>query len=206
MDRQGAVMGDVAKYFDDRADGWFEMEANTKSPVQPAVALMADVGPGSCVLDVGCGLGVMIPVYLEFEVAHVLCVDVSEKMIELARGRWAAHPEIEFRAIDATLLDAPGQFDAVVIYNAYPHIMNREAFVSNVHDVLSDGGRFVVAHGTGKDGINSHHAAVAAGVSLGLKSALEESAVWAGLFEIDAVVDTPAFFAFAGRKKAGAGE
>lgn len=194
-------MGNVAEYFNAKADGWAEMENSTKSRVQPAVALMAGVGPGSRVLDVGCGLGVMVPVYLDLGAARVLCIDVSERMIELARERWADCPEIECQVADAAQLDAPGQFDAVVIYNAYPHIMDRAALVANVHAMLADGGRFVVAHGSGKDEINSHHAAVAAGVSLGLRAAAEEAAGWDELFTIDAVVDTPSFYAFSGCKK-----
>ena len=194
-------MSKVADYFDAKADGWAAVENSTRSCVQPAVAMMAGVGQGSRVLDVGCGLGVMVPVYLDLGAERVLCVDVSERMIELARERWSGHPEIGVQVADAALLDASGMFDAVVIYNAYPHIMDRAALVANVHAMLVDGGRFVVAHGSGKDEINSHHAAVAAGVSHGLRSATEEAEVWEGLFAIDAVVDTPAFFAFSGCKK-----
>ena len=195
-------MDKIAEYFDEKASSWAEMERCTKSSVQPAVARMAGVGSGSRVLDVGCGLGVMVPVYLDMEVGHVLGVDVSQNMVDLACERWSDKPEVEFLAVDAGELDAPGSFDAVVAYNVYPHIMNREAFVANVHKMLVDDGRFVVAHGAGKDAINSHHDAVAAGVSLGLKPAAEEALPWSDLFEIDAVVDTPAFYAFAGRKKA----
>ena len=198
---KGCPMDKVADYFDDKADGWAEMENSTRSCVQPAVAATAGVVPGSRVLDVGCGLGVMVPVYQERGATHVLCIDVSEKMIELARERWSSCPEIECQVADVVSLDAPGQFDAVVIYNAYPHIMDREALVSNVYSLLADGGRFVVAHGSGKDEINSHHAAVAAGVSLGLRPAAEEAAAWEGLFVVDAVVDTPLFFAFSGYKR-----
>ena len=194
-------MNNVATYFDQRAESWIEMEKHTKSPVQPAVALMAGIGEGTRVLDLGCGLGVMMPVYLQLDAARVVGVDVSENMIELARERWADEARIDFLAADAAELDLDEQFDAVVIYNAYPHFMNRQALVNTCHRLLVDGGRFVVAHGTGKDGINSHHEAVAAGVSLGLKSAREESTAWEGLFEIDALVDTPGFYAFAGRKK-----
>ena len=193
-------MSDVASYFDQRADSWTSMEQRTKSPVQPAVALMASIGEGSRVLDLGCGLGVMMPVYQQLGAAHVLGIDVSERMIELARERWAGEPWVDFLAADAAELDIDEQFDAVVIYNAYPHFMNRPGLVQTCHRLLVNDGRFVVAHGAGKDNINSHHEAVAAGVSLGLASAREESAAWERLFEIDALVDTPCFYAFAGKK------
>jgi len=194
-------MENVAEYFDRKAAAWDQMERNTKTPVQPAAALMAGVGQGARVLDVGSGLGVMVPVYLQLGAGSVLCVDVSEEMTARASERWAECPEVRCLAGDAAALDMPGQFDAVVVYNAYPHIMEREAFVRNMHGLLADGGRFVVAHGAGKDVINSHHDAVAAGVSLGLRAASEEAQAWEALFDIDALVDTPAFYAFAGSKK-----
>lgn len=193
-------MNKVAAYFDERASSWIEMEKHTKSPVQPAVAVMAGVGSGSRVLDLGCGLGVMMPVYRSMGVARVVGVDVSENMVELARERWADEPWAAFIAADATELDLDERFDCVVVYNAYPHFMDRPALVSACYRLLVDGGRFVVAHGTGRDGINAHHEAVAAGVSIGLGPAREESAVWEGPFRIDALVDTPGFYAFAGRK------
>jgi len=194
-------MNKVANYFDERADSWLGMEQHTKSPVQAAVAIMAGVGAGSRVLDLGCGLGVMVPIYRQLGAARVVGVDVSEKMVELARKRWAGEANYEFVAADAAALDTDDRFGAVVIYNAYPHFMDRPALVKTCHRLLCEDGRFVVAHGTGKDEINSHHQAVAAGVSLGLKPASREAHAWQELFEIDAIVDTPGFYAFAGRKR-----
>ena len=194
-------MNKVADYFDERANSWIKMEERTRSPLQSAVAVMAGVGADSRVLDLGCGLGVMMFVYRDLGVARAVGVDVSEKMIDLARERWADEPWAEFIAADAVELDLDERFDSVVIYNAYPHFMDRPALVRACHRLLADGGRFVVAHSVGKDHINMHHDVVAAGVSIGLKSAQEESAAWEGLFEIDAIVDTPGFYAFAGKKR-----
>ena len=191
----------VAAYFDEKASMWEEMEKHTKSTVQAAVAVMAGVVEGSRVLDLGCGLGVMIPVYLQLDAAHILGVDISQKMIRKAQERWADYPNIEFDAIDACMLTGESRFDSIVIYNAYPHFMNRPALVETCARLLVKEGRFCIAHGTGRNGINSHHDAVAAGVSLGLKKAREESAIWQKLFEIDAIVDTPGFYAFAGQLK-----
>lgn len=192
------MMSGIARYFDERADGWLAMEEHTKSPVQPAVALMAGIHEGSRVLDLGCGLGVMMPVYEQLGVARAVGVDVSSRMIDIARKRWADHPEFEFIVGDGAALQLPESFDAVVIYNAYPHFMDRIGLVESCRSLLAEGGRFVVAHGTGRDGINAHHDAVAAGVSLGLQGPAEESAVWESAFLIDALIDTPDFYGFAG--------
>lgn len=191
----------VARYFDDRAAEWELMERSTSSPLQPAVALMAGAGEGAAVLDVGSGLGVMVPAYLDAGVQRVLGVDVSPEMAARANGCWAHCPQVEFLAADIAHLETDERFDAVVIYNAYPHLMEREALVANCARLLREGGRFIVAHSTSRQAINSHHEAVAAGVSLGLQPAAREAEAWEGPFAIDVLVDTPAFYAFGGAKR-----
>lgn len=188
----------VAAYFDARADGWLQMEASTASPLQPAVAALAGVGPGARVLDIGCGLGVMMSTYLQLDVAFVLGVDVSSRMVSLAQERWAAEERVSFAVGDAAHMSFEKPFDSVVIYNAYPHLMDRPALVRACAAALVPGGRFVVAHSTGRQHINAHHEAQAAGVSLPLGPADEESHVWRSRFSIDGIVDAPRFFAFCG--------
>lgn len=192
----------VIQFFDERADGWLAMEQNASRALQPAVARMAGVFEGSRVLDIGCGLGAMAQTYLDAKAEYVLGVDISPKMITLASKRWEHEPSLEFVAADASTLSFSDEecFDAVVIYNAYPHFFNRSALVSACAAALKPGGRFVVAHSTGKEGINAHHDAHAAGVSLGLEDACQEAQAWQGSFAIDGVVDTPGFYAFCGSK------
>ena len=193
-------MADVAAYFDERAEGWLEMEDSTRSPLQPAVAALAGVAPGSSVLDLGCGLGVMVPTYLELGAARVMGVDISEQMVRLASQRWQDEERVEFVAGDAACLSFAGAFDSVVIYNAYPHFMDRPALVEMCWRALAPGGRFVVAHSVGRERINAHHDAVAAGVSVGLQAADAEKTPWEERFAIDALIDTPRFYAFAGER------
>lgn len=203
MNENESYNATIADYFDARAPQWLQMEEHTQSPLQPAVAALAGVREGARVLDLGCGLGVMVPTYLQIGVAHVLGVDVSQVMIDLAKERWVQYPQIEFVANDAATMDLVERretFDSVVIYNAYPHFMNRTALVENCARALRSGGRFVVAHSTGRAEINMHHEAVAAGVSKSLEPAVDEAKVWETHFTIDALVDTPEFFAFAGSK------
>lgn len=193
-------MDAVSAYFDEKAKNW-DTEAHTESPVQGAVARLAGVCEGVSVLDLGCGTGVMVDVYLDLGASRVLGIDVSSKMIEVANEKYAADDRVSFMAIDAIDIDASDCFDSVVIYNAYPHFMDRPALASKVAQCLVPGGRFVVAHGMGKDVINSHHGSVPENVTLGLRSAEEESGIWSELFELDALVDTPFFYAISGRKR-----
>ena len=194
-------MDEIAAYFDERADSWDESGCSGESRVQGAVLSLVDLKPGDSVLDLGCGTGVMIPFYLAAQAGKIVAVDVSEKMVERAREKFGGEPSVELRASDALSLDEGERFDAAVIYNAYPHFPDKLALVEKVYRLLKPGGRFVVAHGSGKDAINRHHEAVAAGVSCGLRAASEESVLWADKFEIEALVDTPGFYAFSGVRR-----
>ncbi|WP_417059631.1 class I SAM-dependent methyltransferase [Ellagibacter isourolithinifaciens] len=194
-------MDEIAAYFDERADSWDESGCSGESRVQGAVLSLVDLKPGDSVLDLGCGTGVMIPFYLAAQAGKIVAVDVSEKMVERAREKFGNEPSVELRASDALSLDEGERFDAAVIYNAYPHFPDKLALVEKVYRLLKPSGRFVVAHGSGKDAINRHHEAVAAGVSCGLRAASEESVLWADKFEIEALVDTPGFYAFSGVRR-----
>lgn len=194
-------MDEIAAYFDERADSWDESGCSGESRVQGAVLSLVDLKSGDSVLDLGCGTGVMIPFYLAARAGKIVAVDVSEKMVERAREKFGGEPSVELRASDALSLDEGERFDAAVIYNAYPHFPDKLALVEKVYRMLKPSGRFVVAHGSGKDAINRHHEAVAAGVSCGLRAASEESVLWADKFEIEALVDTPGFYAFSGVRR-----
>lgn len=194
-------MDEVAAYFNERAGKWDESGCSGESRVQGAVLSLVDLKPGDTVLDLGCGTGVMVPFYLTAKAGKIVAVDVSEKMVERAREKFGGEPSVELRASDALSLDEGERFDAAVIYNAYPHFPDKLALVEKVYRLLKPSGRFVVAHGSGKDAINRHHEAVAAGVSCGLRAASEESALWADKFEIEALVDTPGFYAFSGVRR-----
>ena len=194
-------MDKVAAYFNERAGKWDENGCSGESRVQGAVLSLVDLKPGDSVLDLGCGTGVMIPFYLAARAGKIVAVDVSENMIERAKEKFGHEPSVELRAQDVLSLDEAERFDAAIIYNAYPHFPNKPALVEKVYRLLKPKGRFAVAHGIGRDAINRHHEAVAAGVSCGLRAASEESALWADKFEIEALVDTPGFYAFSGVRR-----
>lgn len=191
----------VASYFDERAGKWDESGCSGESRVQNAVLSLVNLKPGDSVLDLGCGTGVMVPCYIAAKAGRIVAVDVSEKMIAQAKRKFEGEPAVEFHICDALDLPENERFDAVIIYNAYPHFSEKKALVEKVYRLLKPEGRFAVAHGIGRAAINQHHEAVAAGVSSGLGPANEEAALWSKKFNIEALVDTPGFYAFSGVRK-----
>lgn len=84
--------------------------------------------------------GVMIPFYLASQAGKIVAVDVSENMIERAKEKFGNEPSVELCASDALSLDEGERFDAVVIYNAYPHFFEKAALVEKVYRLVKTGG------------------------------------------------------------------
>ena len=187
----------VKEFFNERAAFWDE-EIPEILPQRTAAAIIAGVKKGSSVLDIACGTGVMFDEYLALGASQITGIDIAEKMIEKAQEKFSGDPRITLVAGDVLEYDDCG-FDAAVMYNAYPHFADKDALLKKVASMLIPGGRFTVAHGAGRQMINSHHSSVGAGqVSVGLGSAEDEAAAWEKYFDVDVLADTPEVYIISG--------
>ena len=194
-------IGTIGAYFDERAANWNE-QAEPAGAKHLMVAQLASVHEGSRVLDVGCGTGIMERAYLELGASSIVALDLSEKMLACARKTFADVPPERLRFECSDILDFASDepFDAVVIYNAYPHILDKKALVRNVASLLKPHGRFLVAHGMGRETLNAHHANVPHDVTSDLLPAREAAQDWQEAFEIDMVADTSYLYFFGGTR------
>jgi SAM-dependent methyltransferase len=69
-----------------RAAGWAEQWGAFAAPAREALAEAAGIGPGTRVLDIGCGSGELCALAAE-RGAEVAGIDAAEGMIEIARRR-----------------------------------------------------------------------------------------------------------------------
>ncbi|MBO4535204.1 MAG: class I SAM-dependent methyltransferase, partial [Clostridia bacterium] len=123
-------------------------------------ALLAGLGirQGDRVLDVACGTGVVTALLHELTQSPVVGVDISPKMIEIARGKYADRPWASFHEGDFVEMDVGQGFDFVLIYNAYPHFEDPRALSAKIAEVLKPSGRFAILHSLSRAQLDMHHA------------------------------------------------
>ena len=110
-----------------------------------AVAALAEVQPAR-ILEIGCGLGEFAERMARELAADVLAVDISPRMVELARARG-----VDARVADAEELPfGDGEFDAVVANWVLQHPPDLDRGLAEIDRVLSDRGRLVAATFSGE--------------------------------------------------------
>lgn len=110
---------------------------------KPALFSLIPDLKGKRVLDLGCGYGENCKVFAEMGASYVLGIDLSEKMLEVAR-RENAHPQVDYRVMNMedihTLRD---QFDIIISSLALHYIHDFDGLVQKVSALLTDSGYFI---------------------------------------------------------------
>ncbi len=172
MANRNPLNEEVRAIWDQNADFWDEHmgEGNAfhKLLIEPAQLDLLKIAGGEVILDAACGNGQFARKMAELG-AHVIAVDVSERMIELAKARSAGHPgQIEFRVCDCTdreklLMLGEDRFDHVVCTMALMDMAEIEPLISAAAKLLKADGHFVFSllhpcfnSGMTKQGLERH--------------------------------------------------
>jgi ubiquinone/menaquinone biosynthesis C-methylase UbiE len=151
-----------AAYFDsiaDKWDGWQDL--SDEATARLAVGL-DDFGLGKdeTVIDVGCGTGNLTRVILGklSPAGRVIAVDVSARMIDLARSK-LPDPRVTWHVADARHLPLDASsVDRIICYSVWPHFDDHAAVMSELSRVLRPGGRLHVWHMISREMVNHIHA------------------------------------------------
>ena len=190
---------DVTDFFDRHAENW-DADMIRNDTIIATILDNAGVGKGKKVLDVACGTGVLFGDYLGRNVAHVTAVDISPKMVEIARTKYPDAP-IEVLCADVETTDFAEKFDAIVIYNAFPHFSDPDKVISVLSKHLAPGGILTVAHGMSRACIDSRHTQAASTVSLGLMHEDDMAALFAKYLTVTAKISDDTMYQVCGRKE-----
>lgn len=177
---------DLRHFFDSIAPTWRNRDEEFE--ICEYIIDLTDIALGSVAADIGCGKGVMLPHLLKTQPAKVFAVDISANMLQYARQ---AHSDkrIEFVHEDIMSAQLP-MLDVALMYNVYPHFMDKAALVKKIAALVKTGGTAVIAHGASKERINGcHQAGEKEKHSTALRAAEVEAELFAPYFKTVQLID-----------------
>ena len=189
---------DVIEFFDRCAPSWDAGLIRSDRKIN-IILDNAGVREGSLVLDVACGTGVLIPDYIR-RGADVTGIDISPEMIKLAERKYAG-TGVRFICGDIETADVGQGFDAIVVYNAFPHFPDPERLIFRLSGLLAEGGVLTVAHGMSREKIDAHHHGSASKVSMGLMPAEQLAGIFGRYLDVTAVISDEDMYQVAGKRR-----
>ena len=160
----------------------------------------AEVEKGKDILDVACGTGVMIDYYLQREVASITGIDFSEKMCEIASEKFKNNDNVKIICEDVEEYTSDKKYDAIIVYNSFPHFPNAERLISHLSNLLNKDGILTIAHGMSIDSINSHHSNVSNDIKTELIEAEKLAEIFSKYLEVKTIISNDNMYQVAGRR------
>ncbi len=187
---------DIIEFFDRCAPGWDDDMVRNEDVIA-AILTLGGIRQGMDVLDVACGTGVLFPDYFAREVGSLTAIDISPEMAKIAAAKF---PQAHVICGDVEEADFGRQFDAVMVYNAFPHFPDPARLIAALAKLTKPGGRLSVAHGMSRAALIDHHKR-ASKVSIDLLPETELAALFAPWFEVDVVISTDRMYQVSGVRR-----
>ena len=190
---------DIITFFDKCAPWWdSDMVRN-----EDLIAMILDNGgikENIHVLDVACGTGVLFPDYLKRNVASVTGIDISPEMAKIAQEKF---PDVKVICGDVETVEFSQKFDAIMVYNAFPHFPDPAHLIKVLAGLVKPGGKLSVAHGMSRAQLTNHHAGRASSVSIDLLHEKELAALMEPYFDVEVMISNDRMYQVAGTRREG---
>ncbi|MDE6412282.1 MAG: class I SAM-dependent methyltransferase, partial [Eubacterium sp.] len=160
----------------------------------------AEIKGGKDILDVACGTGVLFPDYLKRNVNSLTGIDISPKMANIAKSKFSAE-QVTVICGDVEEFSFDKKFDAVVVYNAFPHFPNPERIIARLSSLVKQGGTVTVAHGMSREMLKKHHSGAAKNVSIGLISEDELADIFSKYLKVTVKISNDEMYQVVGIKE-----
>lgn len=190
---------EIAAFFDRCAPQW-DADMIRNEDIITAILDNGGIKEGIHVLDVACGTGVLFPDYLKRGVASVTGIDLSPEMAKIAQSKF---PEVTVICGDVEVTEFDRKFDAVMVYNAFPHFPDPANLIRVLAGLVKPGGKLSVAHGMSRDALTNHHAGRASRVSIDLLHEKELAALFEPYFDVDVMISSDRMYQVSGVRREG---
>lgn len=144
-----------AAFFNAKAATWDAKDKHA-SALPGLFTELAGIHENSCVLDIGCGTGIMFEAFIQAHAHHITALDLSTEMLKQAQQK--ANETFTLLNKDIYTFKTAERFNAVIMCNVYPHLGDKAQLVDIIKRLLAPGGRFLVCHTLSKDALNAVHA------------------------------------------------
>ena len=189
----------IREFFDSLAPTWDD--DNEIDPRMDSWLDQIGIQPGSKVLDLACGTGVITGLLSKRSQAEVVGLDLSPKMIDMAKKKYEGNPNVSFLCGDFYRYVPDHSYHFIVLFNAYPHFIDRDELREAFKRNLGPKGRFAILHSLGREQLNHHHEGCACEVSRGLSPVEEEWAYFQKDFQPILLEENESHYFIIGQKK-----
>jgi len=112
------------------------------------------------ILDIGCGKGVLEKFIIEKNAnLQVYCVDAALGMLLGMKETFQNNVE-SIQGKGEMLPFKNETFDAIIIFNAFPHFGDKKSSIFECYRVLENNGKLIIAHSSSPKRINKIHRAI----------------------------------------------
>lgn len=152
-------MDNERAFFDAIAGQWDNTRAVDSGKIAGLIKI-TDLKPGFHVLDAGSGTGVLLP-FIKDAVGSsgkITAVDFSANMLAKAKKKYAKLGGITFTVADIMeYVPGNGGFDAILCFNFFPHIRDKQQFMTRMRNYLKEDGCLVIMHDMSRQQVNGIH-------------------------------------------------
>lgn len=167
----------MEEFFDNLSESWDKNEKSSQDELRSFLSFL-DIKNGEKVLDLGCGTGIITNLLFEKSNEKVIGMDLSSKMIQKAKEKHTNNKSLSF--INANFLEYnfDSKFDYIVIFNAYPHFVDREKFKISILKALKTNGKLAIIHNFSRKELEICHSNCPNQFSRSIEESLQEFEIY----------------------------
>lgn len=134
----------IRNHFDSLADHYDDYKKHSEYYYSQLKALLENLIPDADtknILEVGCGTGSLLATLAP---RKGMGIDISEKMVHIARSRWRDRDELRFDIGEAETLRVTGHWDVVFMCDVLEHLYSPEQALKRFSNIFEPGTQLII--------------------------------------------------------------